>query len=74
MYAHSRFDDLDLDESHSGSGKANIQRLIISTNKHVTSIELATPIGHFFYVTMTLQTFIWLDSLVFYFSCFQAAV
>ena len=53
---------LTLMQSLSGSAKANIQRLIISISKQASSIKLATAVGHFD-VTLTLQTFIWLDHL-----------
>ena len=37
---------------------------ILSPNKQAISIKLATTVGHF-YVTLTLQTFIWLADLFF---------
>ena len=50
---------------HSGSAEEKNQRWIISTTKQVTSIKLATMVGLFFGVTLTvtLKTFIWLDYL-----------
>ena len=57
---------LTLMPGRSGSAKAKIQCGIISTTKQTTSIKLATTVGHFFflYVTLTLKTFIWLGRLV----------
>ena len=49
---------------HRGSAKTTIQCWIILTTKQATSIKLATTVGHF-YMTLTLQTFIRLDQLVF---------
>ena len=54
---------LTLIQDQSGSAKAKMQWLIISTTKQATSITLATTVGHV-YVTLTLQTCIWLDYLV----------
>ena len=56
---------LSLMQGHSGSAKAKIQCLIVSTTKQATSMTLARTVGHF-YVTLTLKTFIWLDHLVMY--------
>ena len=51
-------------QGHSGSAKATIQCWIISTTKPATRIKLATTVSDlFFYGTLTLQTFIWLDHL-----------
>ena len=36
-----------------------------STTKQTISIKLATTVAHFFYTTLTLKTFLWLDYLVF---------
>ena len=42
------------------------------TTKQAISIKLATTVSHsFFYVTLTLKMFVWLDHLV-TFNCFQA--
>ena len=51
-------------QGHSGSTKAKIQCLIISTTKQATTVNLATTVGHLFYMTLTLKTFVWLDHLV----------
>ena len=50
-------------QGHSGSLNAKFQLGIISTTKQATSIKLSTTAGHFF-VTLTLNSFIWLDYLV----------
>ena len=59
---------------YNGLSKAKIQCWIMLTTRQATSIELAATVGHFFYVTLTLQTFIF-DHLVFVFVwlllCFQ---
>ena len=54
---------LTLIQGHSGSAKAKNQRCILSTTKQAVNI-LATTVGHF-YVTLTLQMFIWLVLLVY---------
>ena len=57
---------LTLMQGHSGSAKAKIQCWILSTTKQATRIKLAKTVDlfFFFYVILTLQTFIWLDHLV----------
>ena len=57
MYASAGFDDIDLD------AKSQNQRCMHSAAKQATSIKFATTVGHF-YVTLTLQMFIWLDHFV----------
>ena len=59
-YAHGRFEDLDLvaRSQWGGKGTQKNQRCILSA----TSIKLVTMVGHF-YMTLTLQTVIWLDHL-----------
>ena len=54
---------LTLMQSDSGSEKANIQCSIILTTKQATSIKLATTEEAIFYLTLTLQTFTWLEHL-----------
>ena len=56
---------LTLKQGYSGSAKAKIQCWVISTTKQATRIKLTTTVGLFFSVTLPLQTFIWLDQLVF---------
>ena len=57
---------LTLMQSHSGSAaKAKNHRRIISTTKQAIIIKLATMVGHIFYVTLTLKTFIWRDQFVY---------
>ena len=50
---------------HSGPAKAKNQCCMLSATKQAISIQLATVVGHLFYVTLTLtlQTFTWFDSL-----------
>ena len=57
---------LNLMHGHSGSAKAKNQRcmLSLSATKEAINIKLATMVVHF-YVTLTLQMFIWLDYVVF---------
>ena len=50
-------------QGHSGLAKAKNQRCMLSAAKQARSIKLAKTVGHF-YVTLTLQTFIWLVQLV----------
>ena len=47
LYAHSCFDNLDLDLDHSGSAKAKNQRCMLSATKQTISIKLATTVGLF---------------------------
>ena len=54
---------LTLMQGHSGLAKAKTQRWIISTSKQAIRIKLARTVSHF-YVTLTLQMFIWFDQLV----------
>ena len=53
-------------KGHSGSVKAITQHCMLSATKQAISMTLATTVGHFFYMTSCLQTFIWLDYLVYY--------
>ena len=48
LYAHARFNDLDLDARSQwiGNGKLN-QRCMLSATKQAISIKLATAVGHF---------------------------
>ena len=69
IYAHARFDDLGLGARSQWVGKGNTINVACSrASKQTISIKLATTVGHFlffiFYMTLTLQTFIWLDQLV----------
>ena len=42
------------------------QRCMLTATKQAINIKLATTVGHFYEtLTLTLQTFIWLDQLVF---------
>ena len=54
---------LTLMQGHSGSAKAKNLRCMLAATKQAISIKLATTTGQF-YVTLTLQTFTWLDHLV----------
>ena len=64
LYAHARFDDLDLAAMSPWVGKIkNNQRCMLSATMQAISIKLARTVGHF-YVTLTFQTFIWLDQLL----------
>ena len=56
---------LTLIQGHTESTKVNNQCCMLSVTKQVISITLATTVGHFYVtLTLTLQTFIWLVSLV----------
>ena len=67
IYAHARFDDLDLDGSSQWIGRKKNQRWIISKTKQVMSITLATTVGqYFFHMTWASKIFIWLDQLVYF--------
>ena len=59
-YAHARFDDLDHDARSQWVGKGNRSTLHALGNEASNSIKLATTVSHF-YMTLALQTFIWLD-------------
>ena len=63
---------LTLMQGHGRSAKAKIQRWIISTTEHATSVNLATTIGLFFYVTLNLKTFIKLYHFLSFFYFLQA--
>ena len=54
---------LTLMRGHSWLAKEKIQGGIILTTKLATSIKLkvVTAVGHFFYMTLSLQIFIWVD-------------
>ena len=61
IYAHSRFDDLDL---NARVGKAKLMYDIFRQRiEQGIRIKLDTTVGHF-YATLTLQSFIWLDHIV----------
>ena len=45
---------LTLMQGHSGLAKAKYQRCMLSATKQAISIKLATTVGLFFYVTLTL--------------------
>ena len=45
---------LTLMHGHSGSAKAKNESCMLSATKQSRSIILATNVGHFFYVTLTL--------------------
>ena len=47
-------------QGHSGTAKAKNQRCMLSAAKPAISMKLATKVGHF-YLTLTLQAFIWLS-------------
>ena len=65
LYAYARFDDLDLDARSQWVGKGKTSALHAlgnkASNKHYTYYN-GMP---FFYVSLTLQTVIWLDQLVY---------
>ena len=65
IHGHACFDDLDLDARSQWVGKCVKTSVVCSRQqiKQAINIKLATTVGHF-YVSMTLQTVIWLDQLV----------
>ena len=65
IHGHACFDDLNLDARSQWVGKCVKTSVVCSRQliKQAINIKLATTVGHF-YVSMTLQTVIWLDQLV----------
>ena len=69
IYAHARFDDLDPDARSQWVGKGKKHSSMLSVTKRQTChiniviIISITTAGNCFYVTLPLQTFIWLDNL-----------
>ena len=65
LYDHCLSHDLDLDARSQWVGKGKKISVECSwQTKQAISIKPATTVGHFFYVTLTLQAFVWLDHLV----------
>ena len=63
MHADARFDDLDLGRSQwVGKDEQSVLNYFF-TIKQATTIKFATTVGHFFYMTLSLKTCIWLDRL-----------
>ena len=66
IYTRARFDDLDLNARSQwvGKGKNQQRMLSLSATKQAISMKRARTVAHL-YVTLPLQTFIWLDHLFF---------
>ena len=63
IYAHAPFDDRDLDARSQWVGNGKNLCCMLSATKQTISIKLATT-ADYFYVTLTLQTFMRLNHLV----------
>ena len=73
IYAHDHFNDLDLEARSQWVSKGKNQCCMFSASKQAISIKLATTVGHF-YVTLTLQTYLWLGHLLGFFLWVTLAV
>ena len=68
IYAHAHFDDLYLAARSQWVCKVKTsQRCMMSATKQAINVKLATTTVDHSYVTLTLQTFTWLDQLVSFF-------
>ena len=66
LYAHARVDDVDIDARSQWVCKGKTPALaVLSATKQAISIKLATTVGLFLNLTLTLQTCIWLVPHVF---------
>ena len=75
IYAHARFDDLDLMQGHSGSAKATFQCSIILTTKQAISIELPTTVDHFLHdLDFANMYYVWLEHLFFLLRAFRVQI